>query len=86
MDSPSFGYFANPNKTWLVSKEGYHKKTSTVFAGSGVSITSDGRPYLSAAIGSQEFIKEYVRCKVKTWSSDVAHLSKIAKSQPHAVL
>ena len=35
-------------------------------------------------IGSQEFIEDYVRSKVKTWSSNIAQLSEIAMSQPHA--
>ena len=83
-DGPNFGYFANPIKTWLVTKKDYHKEATTIFAGSGVNITSDGRPYLGAAIGSQHFIEEYVQSKVKTWLSSIIHLSKIAKSQPHA--
>ena len=73
-DGPRFGYFANPSKTWLVIKD----------ADSGVNITSDGRPYSGASIGSQEFMEDYVRSKVKIWSSNLAHLSEIAKSQPHA--
>ena len=83
-DGPSFGYFANPSKTWLVTKDGHHEEASAIFADSGVNITSDGRPYLGAAIGSQEFIEDYVRSKVKTWSSNIAQLSEIAMSQPHA--
>lgn len=84
IEGPSFGYFANPCKTWLVTKEGYHEEASAIFAGSGVKITSDGRPYLGAAIGSREFIEDYVRSKVNTWSSNIVQLSEIAKSQPHA--
>ena len=83
-DGPSFGYFANPSKTWLVTKDGHHEEASAIFADSGVNITADGRPYLGAAIGSQEFIEDYVRSKVKTWSSNIAQLSEIAMSQPHA--
>ena len=45
-DGPSFGYFANPSKTWLVIKKGYCKEASAIFAGSGGNITSDGRPCL----------------------------------------
>ena len=82
-DGPRFGYFANPSKTWLVIKDDHHEEASAIFADSGVNITSDGRPYLGASIGSQEFM-DYVRSKVKIWSSNIAHLSEIAKSQPHA--
>ena len=30
------------------------------FADTGVNITSDGRPYLGAAVGTREFVEEYV--------------------------
>ena len=45
-----------------------------------------GRPYLGVAIGSREFIEEYVRSQIKIWSANVAHLSKVAKTQPHAAV
>ena len=83
-EGPSFGYFANPSKTWLVTKAGYLEEASAIFADSGVNITPNGRPYLGAAIGSQEFTVEYIRSKVSVWSSKAARLGEIAKSQPHA--
>ena len=83
-EGPGFGYFTNASKTWLVTKDGYLEKASAIFANSGVNITPDGRPYLVAAIGSQEFTKEFVRSKVRDWSSNISLLSEIAKSQPHA--
>ncbi len=51
----------NPSKTWLVTKEGHFEEASKFFDGSGVSVTPKGRPYLGAAIGSQEYvyIEEY---------------------------
>ena len=55
-----------------------------MFAGSGVNVTLDGRPYLGAVIGSQEYVEEYVSSKVREWSSSINILSDIAKSQPHA--
>ena len=55
-----------------------------MFAGSGVNVTPDGRPYLGAAIGSYEYVEKYVNSKVKAWSSSINMLSEIAKSQPHA--
>ena len=67
-----------------MTKEGHLEEASNIFAGSGVSVTSKGRPYLGAAIGSQEYVEEYVNSKVKAWSSSITLLSEIAKSQPHA--
>ena len=54
--SPAFGYFPNPSKTWLVTKQNHHDRVINIFAGSGVNVTSEGRPYLGAAIGSREYI------------------------------
>ena len=61
-DGPRFGYFANPSKTWLVIKDDHHEEASAIFADSGVNITSDGRPYLGASTGSQEFMDDYGLC------------------------
>ena len=83
-EGPSFGYFANPSKTWLVTKDRNHEEAATIFAGSGVNITPNGRPYLGAAIGSQKFTEEHVNAKVQSWSSSITLLSEIVKSQPHA--
>ena len=39
-------------------------KASNKFAESGVNVTLNGRPYLGAVIGSQEYVEEYVSSKV----------------------
>ena len=54
-----------------------------VFAGSGINVTTNGRPYLGAAIGSEEYMNEFVSSKVEEWSSNISTLSEIATSQPH---
>ncbi len=81
---PAFGYFPNSSKTWLVTKQNHLDRANNIFAGSGVNITPEGRPYLGAAIGSRKYIDEYVNTKVRLWSSSINTLSNIAKSQPHA--
>ena len=83
-EGPDFGYFPNPSKTWLITKEGFNDAGLSGFAGKGVRITSDGRPYLGAAIGSGEYVKNYVKSKVNSWLSNVSNLTTIAKTQPHA--
>ena len=62
---PGFGYFPNAPKTWLVTKEGLHDAAVSIFANTGVSVTSNGRPYLGAAIGSREYVAGQVESKVK---------------------
>ena len=52
-----FGYHVNAAKTWLVVK--YLASAQRIFDGSGIQITSAGWPYLGAAIGSQDYIRNY---------------------------
>jgi len=83
-EGPSYGYFANPPKTWLVTKDSYLQNAVKIFADSGVNITPNGRPYPGAALSSPDFIEEHLRSKVEEWTSNITFLSEIAKSQPHA--
>ncbi len=50
---PGFGYFANAAKTWLITKEDHHQAAIDAFAGTDVQVTSTGRPYIGAPIGSR---------------------------------
>ena len=50
-----------------------------------MNISVEGRLYLGATIGTQEFKHNYVGAKVSEWSSEVLLLTKIAESQPQAV-
>ena len=46
--------------------------------------TSAGQRYLGAVIGSSTFKEDYMKSKVSKWCDELANLSEIAKSQPHA--
>ena len=81
---PPFGYFPNASKTWLVVKEQYLMHAQMLFANTCVNITADGRPYLGAAIGSTNYITQYVSCKISTCVHDLQLLSSFAVTQPHA--
>ena len=81
---PGYGYFPSASKTWLVTKKEYHAEATSTFAGTGVNVTSDGRPHLGAAIGSWEFVTSHVNSKVNEWLSSVKCLAAIARTQPHA--
>ena len=57
---------------------------STLFQGTQVNITTHGRPHLGAALGSKEFVEQFVSDRVHRWTQELLTLSDIAKSQPHA--
>ena len=65
-------------------KQSHFDEASNMFAGSGVNVTLDGRPYLGTAIGSNDYVEEYVNSKVRAWSCSINILSDVAKSQPRA--
>ena len=52
---PSFGYYTNASKTWLITKP---EHASVAFEGSNVQITSEERPYLGAPLG---YMNKYIR-------------------------
>ena len=78
---PDYGYQPNAAKTCIV-KEEYLAQAVTLFEGTGISITQEGKRYLGAAIGTESFVKKYVDDKVASWVED--SLCQIAQSQPHA--
>ncbi len=79
---PGFGDFPNASKTWLVTKSRHHDAAVSIFAGTGVNVTPEGRPYLGAAIGSREYVTAQVESKVDDWVSSVQHLATIAVTNP----
>ena len=81
---PGHRYNVKASKTWLVTKSSFQSSAVAQFAGTAVQVTCEGRPYLGAAIGSQEYSKKFIDDKVREWSAEVLLLAKIGESQPHA--
>ena len=54
------------------------------FGDTGINITSQGGQCLGAAIGSGDFLEEFVKRKVECWIDEVKKLALIVKTQPHA--
>ena len=52
---PCHGYYPNPSKTWLVMKEDCHSTAVAASVGSNINVTSSGRPYLGAALGTASY-------------------------------
>ena len=57
---PKYGYFANPEKTWLIVKPEHQQSTEQLFRDTGVNITLEGKRYLGAAIGQKSFVEDYM--------------------------
>ena len=64
MIGPGYVYLPNPSKTRLIMKVEYYSKAAAAFKGTNINIISSGRPYLEAALGSTEYIDQYVDEKV----------------------
>ena len=81
---PSFGYFPNSSKTWLVVHPDHLEEARSLFGTTGVQIATDGRRELGAPLGSISFVERYVSEKVEAWLNELDRLCIFARSQPHA--
>ena len=81
---PSYGYFPNAAKTWLLTKPDYITQAKSIFPDTKVNSTCDGRPHLGAALSTPAYVDEFVKDKVDNWCAELDTLSFIAKTQPHA--
>lgn len=81
---PAFGYFVNPSKSHLITKEHCHSVASSIFGDTQVVVTPVGKPHLGVALGTSNFTAEYVEGKVRLWSQELLCLSSIARTHPHA--
>lgn len=50
-----YRYFVNPSKTWLVVKPEHYNAAVGLFVRYGICIMREGRPYLSAPLGTSAF-------------------------------
>ena len=61
---PSFGYYANPSKSWLIVKPEAEDFARSIFVDTDINITSEGHRYLGSPIGSEDFISNFIRDKI----------------------
>ena len=80
---PSFGYFPEPSKSFLVVDEKFISEAENVFGGSGVNVVCSRR-LLGGVIGNEAGRNAYVEELVKQWKSDLECLSMIAGTEPQA--
>ena len=69
---------------YIVVKEQHLAEAERVFAETGLRITCEGKRHLGAALGTRDFVVDYVQEKVANWKAKIGHLSSFAKSEPHA--
>ena len=80
---PTFGYYPNGSKTYLVVKPEHAETARQLFTDTDVNISIEGKRHLGAALGSRTFIEEYVTNKVQGWTQEITRLAEIATTQPH---
>ena len=80
---PSFVYYQNPSKTWLITKEVHINLAIDTFKNTDIKVTKEGRYYLGSPLGSKEFVMKAVEEKVKEWCLEVENLLAMAVTQLH---
>ena len=83
---PLYGYFPNVSKTCIVVKSEEMAVRARNIFGPEIKITTEGKRYVGAALGTEEFKMSYVKAKVEKWVEDVEELAQIAKDEPQAAL
>ena len=82
---PSYGYFVNPKKTWLIVKdETKLEEVKAHFHGTGINVTSDAKKHLGAWLGDKSSVIDHLKTKIDEWINTIVFISEVAKSQPHA--
>lgn len=62
---PDLGYFPNAMKCWLITKPDKEGAARILFDGTAINVTARGHRHLGAALGSREYLEEYVSQKVE---------------------
>ncbi|XP_074605797.1 uncharacterized protein LOC141858854 [Acropora palmata] len=81
---PDFGYYPNGKKCWIITKPDREIIVKEAFKGTAINVTVQGQRHLGAAIGSREYVEEYVNDKVTSWISEITKLAEFAVTQPQA--
>ena len=69
---PDFGYFPNDRKCWITAKSAKKESVWEAFKDTSINVTVQGQKHLRAAIGSREYLDEYVSEKLTNWINGIA--------------
>jgi len=83
-EGPKFGYNPNAQKSVLLVKPDHLEEAQELFADTNIVLTCDGSTYLGAAIGTEDFRKDFLRERVDMWKSEISRCTDFSKTQPHA--
>ena len=61
-----------------------HDVAVSTFQGTEISVTSDGKRHLCAALGSPAFVTSFVEKQVTSWIKELQQLSDISVTHPQA--
>jgi hypothetical protein len=84
-DGPSFGYYPEAAKSYLIVRPRYLALAKSIFAGVPVQIVQ-GQRFLGGYVGSEAKRAEYVTGKTHTWAVTIQRLAEMSDSQPQAAL
>ena len=80
---PSFSYYPEPNKSFIVVKENFMEEAHSLFDPLGVNIVLSHK-LLGGVVGNPSENNQFVKESVHEWVQIVDHLAKIAQVQPQA--
>ena len=81
---PSYGYFPQPEKSWLIVKDQRLSDARETFAGTEIKITVKSERHLGAVIGTDENKTNYINEKITRWLQEINLLAEIATTCPQA--
>jgi hypothetical protein len=82
-DGPSFGYFPEAAKSYLIVRPRYMQLAKRIFAGVSVQIVQ-GQRFLGSFVGSEPLKAQYVLEKTRKWVATIKRLAEMSDSQPQA--
>ena len=78
-EGPKFGYFPEPDKSYVIVKKEFHDKARDLLGAYGVKIVT-GSGYLG---GNDDEKSKFIQTKVEGWCHKIQKLTEISENYPH---
>ena len=82
-EGPKFGYYPEPDKSYVVVASKFMEKANILFSPYGISVV-EGSRVLGGFVGNQSETYEWGKNKVEAWVKSIQILSDVALKQPQA--